>query len=688
MTSLSPPPMQTLAAPSTIADSAVPDVPGWFDRIMAIVLSILLGFSISALPLALLGLYAVGTVLPLGAVAAYTIHLFWFLESPAPVRTAGSRPAAAVLVVVVASTVFSTLNAGEHVIVDAEPGVTINSARQLSVSGDLIIDADVGPFADAPVGFASEGFEGEGVGGELRSPVPHLFAALGGIAGWTGVNGILMLAPLLGGVLLLAFYWFAVRIVKPWTAVVLTLILALSLPFALIARDAYPELLAGVFVLAGLALHWNYERRMDVNRAAIAGLLLGCAAMARPEWALLAIPIAVVSTLDWLEASEKEFVLRRRHRRWLGVFVIAYAIPLLGAWADATVNDAPFLESFNGRWAIGALATVAVVYGMARLSRASLGVPRFSWIDLRGAAAAAIAVLIVVGGLGGLYLRPETRQVEVSTEMEFIQFQEGAEIDGTRTYEEDSFLWVGWYYGAAAPVLGLIGFAGMVYAAITSRDRRPYLFLLSALVVSVAFLADPGSSPIQLDVMRRYLPLTIPAVLIGIGWLADRVVEQEWRFTEVSQTAVILVLAGGVAFVAFQLAPLAQAVPYDGSVAGIESICAAIGDDASVIILDGESSVIGERITQTVRGFCRVPAARTAGLTQAETSALDEAWQGVGRRLVLVAPTEASLIAAGGDPLAVTAIAFDFPVPEQRVEGVPDDEVVRRGAAIVAPVAG
>ena len=680
--------MHTLAAPPAIADSAVPVVPGWFDRVMAIVLSILLGFSIVALPLALLGLYSVGTVLPLGAVAAYTIHLSWFLESPAPVRTAGSRPAVAVLIVVVASTVFSTLNAGEHVIADSEPGVTINAARQLSVSGDLIIDAGVGPFADAAVGYASEGFEGKGSGGELSSPVPHLFAALGGIAGWTGVNGILVLAPLLGGVLLLAFYWLAARMVKPWTAATLTLILALSLPFALIARDAYPELLAGIFVLAGLALHWDYERRLDVNRAAIAGLLLGCAAIARPEWALLAIPIAVVATLDWLEASEKTFVLRRRHRRWLGVFVVAYAAPVLGAWADAAVNDAPFLESFNGRWPIGTVATVAVVYGMARLSRVSLGVPRFSWIDLRGAAAAAIAVLIVVGGLAGLYLRPETRQVEVSTEIEFIQLQEGAEIDGARTYGEDSFLWVGWYYGAAAPVLGLFGFAGMVFAAITSRDRRPYLFLLSAVVVSVAFLADPGSSPIQLDVMRRYLPLTIPAVLIGIGWLADRVMEVEWRFTEVSQTAVILVLAGGVAFAAFQLGPLAQAGPYDGSLAGIESICAAIGDDAAVLILDGETSVMGERITQTVRGFCRTPTARAADLTQAETSALDDAWQEVGRRLVLVAPAEASLIAAGGDPSAMTAIAFDFRVPEQRVEGVPDDEVVRKGAATVAPVDG
>jgi hypothetical protein len=214
------------------------------------------------------------------------------------------------------------------------------------------------------------------------------------------------------------------------------------------------------------------------------------------------------------------------------------------------------------------------------------------------------------------------------------------------------------------------------------------LFLLSALVVSVAFLADPGSSPIQLDVMRRYLPLTIPAVLIGIGWLADRVMEMEWRFTEVSQTAVILVLAGGVAFAAFQLAPLAQAAPYDGSEAGIAEICTTIGDDAAVIILDGESSAMPERITQTVRGFCEVPTVRAAGLTRAEISVLDDAWQELGRRLILVAPSQESLVAAGGDPAAATAIAFEFSVPEQRVEGVPNDEVVRNGAATIGPVVG
>lgn len=680
--------MQTRVAPPTVVDTAVPVVPGWYDRVMAVVLSILLGFSIVALPLALLGFYAVGTVLPLGAVAAYTIHLFWFFETPAPVRTAGSRPAATVVVIVVASTVFSVVNAGEHLIADSEPGVTVNAARQLSVSGDLEIDAEVGPFSNAPVGYASDGFEGEGAGGDLRSPVPHLFVALAAMGGWTGVDGLLMLGPLAGGVLLLAFYWLAVRMVRPWTAVVVTLILALSLPFALLARDAYPELLAGAFVLGGLALHWNYERRLDLNRAVIVGLLLGSAALARPEWALLAIPIAVVATLDWLEASEAGFVQRRSHRRWLAAFVIAYAVPVLGAWADAAANDVPFLESFNGRWAIGTVATVAVVYGMGRLSRLSLAVPRLSWLDLRGAAAAAIAVLIVVGGLAGLYLRPEARQVEVSTDIEFVQFQEGAEIDGARTYDERSFAWVGWYFGTAAPVLGLVGFAGMVYTSVVLRDRRPYLFLLSVAVVSVAFLADPGSSPVHIDVMRRYLPLTIPAVLVGIGWLADRVMALEWRFTEVTQTAVILVLAGGVTLVAVQFAPLAQAAPYSGLAVGVEEICTAIGDDAAVVILDGEATVLGERVTQTVRGFCEVPTARAAGLTPGEATALDQEWMLRGRRLVLIAPEEESLVAAGGDPDTTTLVSFEFSVPQQRVEGVPREETVRQGSAAISTVVG
>lgn len=56
--------MQTRAAPQTVPDSTVPVVPGWYDRVMAVVLSILLGFSLAALPLALLGLFAIGTVLP------------------------------------------------------------------------------------------------------------------------------------------------------------------------------------------------------------------------------------------------------------------------------------------------------------------------------------------------------------------------------------------------------------------------------------------------------------------------------------------------------------------------------------------------------------------------------------------------------------------------------------------------
>jgi hypothetical protein len=87
-----------------------------------------------------------------------------------------------------------------------------------------------------------------------------------------------------------------------------------------------------------------------------------------------------------------------------------------------------------------------------------------------------------------------------------------------------------------------------------------------------------------------------------------------------------------------------------GELTAVNGLCAAIGPNASVVILD---SLTADQFAQAIRGICGTPTAVLARPTKAAVGAAVSGIEGIGRRPVLLAGQPAGLTAFGTAPRQV-----------------------------------
>ena len=102
-----------------------------------------------------------------------------------------------------------------------------------------------------------------------------------------------------------------------------------------------------------------------------------------------------------------------------------------------------------------------------------------------------------------------------------------------------------------------------------------------------------------------------------------------------------------------------------GELTAVDRLCAAIGPDASVVILD---SLTADQFAQVARGMCDTPAAVLDHPTAAAVDAVVSGIQRAGRRPVLLAQDSSELTPYGGGPrqvvnLTTTQEAHDLTAP-------------------------
>jgi hypothetical protein len=105
-----------------------------------------------------------------------------------------------------------------------------------------------------------------------------------------------------------------------------------------------------------------------------------------------------------------------------------------------------------------------------------------------------------------------------------------------------------------------------------------------------------------------------------------------------------------------------------GELAAVNGLCAAIGPDASVVILD---SLTADRFAQVVRGTCDTPTAILDHPTARTVGAVLAGIERAGRRPVLMAQDQSLLVPYGGGPrqvvnLLTTQEARDLTAPATR----------------------
>jgi hypothetical protein len=110
-----------------------------------------------------------------------------------------------------------------------------------------------------------------------------------------------------------------------------------------------------------------------------------------------------------------------------------------------------------------------------------------------------------------------------------------------------------------------------------------------------------------------------------------------------------------------------------GELTAVDQLCAAIGPNASVVILD---SLTADRFAQVIRGICDTPAAIITNPVRANAIPVVQGIEGVGRRPVLLAQLPTELTAYGAAPpreivnLLTTQEAHDLTSPPTRTWGL------------------
>ena len=412
----------------------------------------------------------------------------------------------------------------------------------------------------------------------------------------------------------------------------------------------------------------------DKVLAGLAGLALG-----------LTILVRIDGLSDILPAVPFLGVLLAARRRQAIPFGAGLVIGVGYGLADGYLKSRPYLDleapSLRPLALIVAVVVLLTLAGVAvtaspaarRRLTGILATRAVRWLP---AAAAALTVLIFVG----FAVRPLVQTVAGETDPTSIAYVAelqklaGLPVNGRDQYYQDSLYWVIWYLGVPAVLLGAFGLAALARrctkALLTWKDpsgaaRVWALPAMIAIWVIVTVLWRPAVAPDQPWASRRLVPFVLPGLILAAIWAAT------WLKDQASQLGRTKVTSGIVATccVASLVIPTALTT-FDlgvtkqggltahgmafrkigvGELTAVNGLCAAIGPNASVVILD---SLTADRFAQVVRGICGTPAAVLQNPTKATTNGVIQGIEGVGRRPVLLAqqPTE---LTAYGAPRAV-----------------------------------
>jgi hypothetical protein len=627
---------------------------------------------LAGLPLLLLGVFRPVLMLVLSvplAVLLLVLGLRW-IPGGSPGALPILRPGhartpwwavAGVVAIALAFGIDQMIYHSQFIIVMRDPASYVQYGNWIAHHGSLPIPPDAAAFGRAGHLVSFQSFAYYQVGNTV---VPQFMAGLPMVlasAFWVGgVTAAVAVAPVLGACAVLTFGGLAARLIGPRWAPLAALILALSLPEQFTSRSDYSEPLTQILFLGGLCLIVDsLDRDGTAARviAALGGLALGLTLLVRIDGAADILPVIPYCGL---------LLLGRRRQ----------ALPLLGGLlvggiygvVDGVVLSRPYLSSIKA--ALVPLALIAALVAVATLIvvavRWERGVPvvRRTWLPN---ALTGLVVVIVLGFTIRPYVQTVRALSNSSLEGTMARFQQAnhLRVDPTRLYYELSMHWVFWYIGVPAVVLATLGAVLLSRRCLAGRATAWVLPLATFGWIIVTELYSPSITPDQPWASRRLVPAVLPGFILLavwacswlIGWLR-RIDLYGVLYAGLATVLVALLLvpaaittfglrprAGGPVGIRLAAEGLAFKSTYQGEIAAIEGMCAAIPRGASVVII---SQSTADRLTQIVRGMCGNPAARINDARYAKVQKVLHDIVQTGRRPVLLASKRSALLRYGG----------------------------------------
>ncbi|MEO3808704.1 hypothetical protein ABGB17_06855 [Sphaerisporangium sp. B11E5] len=577
-------------------------------------------------------LVTAGTYRPLAAVvvgggpavgfAAFGAWTAW----RGPVPRASGLQAIAVGGVALVSVVFNGLLRSEQLIVRRDPGTYAQYAIWLARHGGLPIPRDLAAFGgvtDPFLRFDSVGFYDHG-GAVVPQFMPGA-PVLDAVGYWAGgVEGLLWVPAVLGGLGVLVVGGLAARLAGGWWAALAALGFAVALPILYTSRTTFSEMPSLILLFGGIAL--TLDARARPRAAVLAGVVFGLAVVVRIDALRDLLPVLGFAGLV---AALRGSGGRRAGYAPMGLPLAAGVLAgaAFGLWAGYTLSR-PYLEYLSP--SVRPLLGIAAITLALAVSCAAFGpvvVPRLARLPRWPGTAAAAGVVLVVAAfavwpwVATVRRVPGTRDDRANAMfIAGVQKANGLPVDPSRIYTEHSLWWVIWYLGVPAVVLATLGAAVLARRVLRGRDLTWALPLAIIAWSTVTTLWRPAITPDHPWASRRLVPVVIPGLVLlgvwGVRWLRDRAARarrpagpgRRWlRDGVLAAGCVLLVVPAAVTSVGTAFTPAER-----GEAAAIAELCGTFPRNASVLIVERATA---DRFTQVVRSMCGVPAARVPAVT-------------------------------------------------------------------------
>jgi len=612
-------------------------------------LSAVLSLAIVGLPLAIVGAFHPIPISLLTPVLWLPMTwATWRLTDPGTKQATMSW---AVVGIAVAFAIFVTANSGEHVLTNRDPGVYVITGQWLASHGNLVYDTGL---PDELTSSLTQSWTSQGIYPGDRGTGSFQFQHLTGVvlaaAQWIGGDWLLFrVTGVVAAISLLGVFLVSRAVAGPVFGAAPVVIAAVHPAFIHFAKDVYSEWYAMSFAMAAFLIWMGRPRTRPVLHYLGVGILLGAGTLARIDaWLTAGAFLAGVGYLALTGESDRP---RGKH---VSMLVLGFVVLAGLGTVDLVTRSRQYFLDLSGE----AVPMILLVFASAGLAMILTWLPADrleKWSRPLRAAVPWLAVLILVAGMYGLFVRPSVStptQDNPAGHVAALQTQEGLAVDGTRTYAESSLEWIARYQGYLAVVFG-IGAVSLAWYVLFRRSGDHRVPLLVTLVgVGSVYFYRPSITPDHLWALRRFLPIVLPLAFVFAAWAAKYLVGR------LGQGSGVRVACSGVLALALAQAvttgwPVAAVTTHVGVPRAIVELCEAL-PTGSVVLVDNAARAV---LPGAIRTYCDVP---VASLRDTEiVDAVREAG------LTPVAVTQSQ---CGGD---VGLVSMRFHVPERTLTRAP-----------------
>lgn len=602
--------------PTGVDGGGRPDggLPAWFAYLVLIGCSGVLCFGGVGLLLAVIGHYSLGAALPLGAVGtAGCVAVARPRRSEKTFRRSATLPALATTATAGVIGLWNAAFAGGHVAADRDPGVYLIAGRWLAQHGSLVVPAGQPWKAVSQSTFLYSAGTYQMPGGRVQFQFAHLLPALLAEGFNLGGDVLMLRVPaVLGVIALCAVYAAGSHLVRRgWVLFLAVAALGLSLPELSVTRETYSEPATQILLWGGIWLLLRAYRERSFGPAVVSGLMLGGTLMTRIDAVIYLVPLPLLAAVGWLATNESE------RRRLLAVMaaVAAGVLPtaILGTVDIQRRSTVYYDDLHSDVLALYAGVVLSIVVAVALVALwPRVGRVR-AWAGRRRDRLAVIAGGVVGGVLVLAWsLRPAgPKQMLSGPTADTIKALERLENLPVvpETFAEHSMQWMAWYIGPITLALAIAGLAYLTSVVIGRGHPAALVVLALTGPLTVYYLWNPSITPEQIWAMRRFVPVSLPLLLlaaavaleVGVNVVGIRLGRSWGRG---------LLAAGMAGIVAFPLGttlPVAAFRPQAPYLSLVKSTCRYLGPNAAVVFPYADFD--GFTLTQTMRDWCGIPVA-------------------------------------------------------------------------------